>query len=154
MQEFCDKGLGVESLDLGVLMGPALVVQHPPGNVTAESLEGLGIPEGTDRLILRTENTQRGLMRQRAFAFGYSGVTREGSQWLVDRGVKLVGIDYLSIAAMGHLAETHRVLLGAEVVVLEGLNLDEAEPGAWDLAALPAKLLGSDGAPLRAVLKR
>ena len=80
LQEFCDRGLGVESLDLDVLMGPALVVDHPLGNVTAASLEGLPIPPGTERLLLRTENTSRGLMRQRAFEHGYAGVTRDGAE--------------------------------------------------------------------------
>ena len=154
LQEFCDRSLGVESLDLGVLMGPALVVDHPSGNVTAASLEGLPIPPGTERLLLRTENTARGLMRQRAFEHGYAGVTGDGAEWLVRKGVRLVGVDYLSVAAMGHLVETHRTLLGAEVVILEGLDLDAPAAGLWDLAALPTKIQGSDGAPLRAVLRR
>ena len=154
LQEYCDRGLGVEALDLETLMGPALVVDHPPGNVTAESLEALPIPPGTERLLLRTENTSRGLMRRQAFERGYAGVTRDGAQWLVQHGVRLIGVDYLSVAAMGHLVETHRTLLGAEVVILEGLDLDAPAAGLWDLAALPAKIQGSDGAPLRAVLRR
>jgi arylformamidase len=73
---------------------------------------------------------------------------------LIGRGVTLVGIDYLSIAPRHDPAPTHSVLLEAGTVILEGLDLRGVEPGAYDLACLPLRITGSDGAPARALLRR
>jgi arylformamidase len=79
-------------------------------------------------------------------------VTEDGAQWLVERGMKLVGVDYLSVAPFGESVPTHTILLQAGVVVVEGLNLAEVPRGFYELYCLPLKLGGSDGAPARAIL--
>jgi len=81
-------------------------------------------------------------------------VSKEGAQFLVDRGVRTVGVDYLSVG--GYFtdgAETHRILLGAHVWIIEGLNLSRVQPGRHELVCLPIKLRDSDGAPARAVVR-
>jgi arylformamidase len=80
------------------------------------------------------------------------GVADAGARWLVARGVRLVGIDYLSISPHDDLMPPHRTLLGAGVIVLEGLDLRGIAPGLYQLVCLPLKLVGGDGAPARTIL--
>ncbi|MEJ2606457.1 MAG: hypothetical protein P8Z41_07255, partial [Anaerolineales bacterium] len=75
-----------------------------------------------------------------------------GAAWLVQKNVVLVGIDYLSIAPFGKGLETHRILLGNDVVIIEGMDLSKVDQGRYMLHCLPVKLVGSDGAPSRAIL--
>jgi arylformamidase len=83
----------------------------------------------------------------------YTYLAPDGAQYLVDKGVELVGIDYLSIEQFhsGH-HRTHRTLLEKGVVIVEGLDLSEPPPGDYEFFCLPLKLEGLDGAPARAVL--
>ena len=84
----------------------------------------------------------------------FVGVTEDGAQWLVDFGIRTVGIDYLSIAPFKKSKPTHDILLKANVLVIEGVYLAEIEPGIWTMYCLPLKLKGSDGAPARVILIR
>ena len=79
-------------------------------------------------------------------------MNKSGAEWLVHKGVQLVGVDYLSVAPFKQSKEPHQILLGAGIVILEGLNLDEVSQGRYNLCSLPIKLIGSDGAPARAIL--
>ena len=150
---FIRGGATAESLSLDVLIGPALVVDaRGRGHVTANVLETLVIPPGVQRLLLHTDNSaiwQRGEM---AFVEQFTAIAADGAQWLVDRGIRLVGIDYLSVGSFDDGIPTHQILLDAGVIAVEGLNLSAIEPGDYQLICLPIKLGGSDGAPCRAVL--
>lgn len=150
---FIRGGATAESLSLDVLIGPALVVDaRGRGHVTANVLETLVIPPGVQRLLLHTDNSaiwQRGEM---AFVEQFTAITADGAQWLVDHGIRLVGIDYLSVGSFDDGIPTHQILLDAGVIAVEGLNLSAIEPGDYQLICLPIKLGGSDGAPCRAVL--
>ena len=150
---FIRGGATAESLSLDVLIGPALVVDaRGRGHVTANVLETLAIPPGVQRLLLHTDNSaiwQRGEM---AFVEQFTAITADGAQWLVDHGIRLVGIDYLSVGSFDDGIPTHQILLDAGVIAVEGLNLSAIEPGDYQLICLPIKLGGSDGAPCRAVL--
>jgi arylformamidase len=149
---FVRGGAGVERLALDVLVGPARVVHIPEaGSLTDEVLEGLSIPPGTERLLFRTRNSKRWSGEQ-GFWEEYVGLTDAGARWLVGRGVRLVGIDYLSISPYDDLLTPHHTLLGAGVIVVEGLDLRGIAPGAYQLVCLPLKLVGGDGAPARAIL--
>jgi arylformamidase len=86
------------------------------------------------------------------FQEDYVGLSKDGAQWLVDHGIKLVGIDYLSIAPYTATRPTHEILLKAGVVVIEGLDLSKVSQGRYTLHCLPLKLAGADGAPARAIL--
>ncbi len=146
-------GAGVDRLPLDALVGPARVVDTGDAEgVTAAVLAGLSIPPGTERLLLRTRNSTRGLMRLPEFQTDFAALAADGAQWLVDQGVRLVGIDYFSIAPYDDLAPTHRILLEAGVVIVEGLDMIDVRPGEYVFVCLPLKLKGADGAPARAIL--
>ena len=86
------------------------------------------------------------------FFTGFVGISADGADWLVRHAVKLIGIDYLSVAPYKQSIPTHRTLLGAGMIVVEGLDLSAILPGVYDLYCLPLKLVGSDGAPARVIL--
>lgn len=148
---FIRDGAGIESIPLERLLGPALVLDLPGlTKIGAAGLKNAGIPEGTGRLLLKTDNGR--LLEQAGFDSGYSHLTEDGAAYLVDKGINLVGIDYLSVAAYGKGEAVHRALLTAGVVIIEGLDLRRVPAGAYNLAALPLRIEGCDGSPARVVL--
>ncbi|XP_019227436.1 PREDICTED: uncharacterized protein LOC109208739 isoform X1 [Nicotiana attenuata] len=153
--EYYDAGFDVDSLDLRVLNGPALVVDVPRDkNLTADVMQSLHIPKGVKRVLFRTLNTDRRLMWKKAFDTSYVGFMKDGAQWLVDNtDIKLVGIDYLSVAAFDDLIPSHLVFLKSrEIILVEGLKLDDIETGIYNVHCLPLRLLGAEGSPIRCIL--
>jgi arylformamidase len=149
---FIDGAAGVESLPLKLLTGRAYVVYLPAAKVIDEAtLEKAGLPPRTRRVLFRTRNSEI-WAREKAFQKDFVAVDASGARWLVKKGVQLVGMDYLSVAPYGQSKETHRTLLEAGVVVIEGLDLSQVTQGRYSLYCLPLKLMGSDGAPARAIL--
>lgn len=147
-----DGGLAVDALHLDVLMGPAILIAAPDdAPAVTESLLRAHDLTGQERVLIRTRNS--GFIRQRDFVRDYTYLAPDGAEYLVSLGVKLVGIDYMSIEQFhsGHHM-THRTLLGRGVVIVEGLDLSVPPPGRYDLRVLPLRLAGLDGAPARAVL--
>jgi arylformamidase len=152
-RHFVLDGQGVDQLNLNVLIGPALVIDAPEGeHLSAAVFERLEIPSGTERLLICSRNSDLWVRGESAFVTDFVGITADGARWLVDRGVRLVGVDYLSVASWSDLEGPHQVLLGAEVIILEGLNLSQIAPGLYQLVCLPLKIADCDGAPARAVL--
>jgi len=150
---FVQSGLGVDALDLDVLVGPALVVHVPEADaISPDVLEGLAIPPGTVRVLFRTRNSDRWARSEREFDENFVAITEDGAHWLVERGVRLVGVDCLSVGPFNDPAPTHLILLHADVIALEGLHLGGIAPGVYQLVCLPLKIAGSDGAPARAIL--
>lgn len=146
---FLEGAAGMESVPLDALCGPAVVVDGTSisGESIGESdLEALDIPEGAERVLLKTRNSE--LWNRQDFTRDFLRLDGSGARYLVSRGVRTFGIDYLSVG--DH--EAHRELLGAGVVPVEGLDLREIEPGHYTFICLPLDLVGSDGAPARAVL--
>lgn len=153
-KHFFDDGAGVDALPLDVLMGPARLI------VFGDEVRAMGEAElrahdlaGVTRLLIRTRNSAWLATGSSEFHPDYSYVAADGAAYLVALGVELVGVDYLSVEQFHsghHLA--HRTLLGAGVVIVEGLLLDEPPPGDYELRCLPLRLAGLDGAPARAVL--
>ncbi len=145
---FIEGGAGAETLALDTMLGSAVVVDATgvDGELDEAALTALDLPAGARRILLKTRNSR--LWEQDAFTHDFVRLTGTGARFLIDRGVQLVGIDYLSIGD----AEAHRELLGAGITALEGLDLSQVEPGEYDLVCLPLRLEGSDGAPARAVL--
>jgi arylformamidase len=144
----------VESLPIDILVGPAQVVEIPPDMkvVTAEVLEKAMLPPGMERLILKTSNSQLWEQGESSFFTDFVGISADGADWLVRYGIKLVGIDYLSVAPYHQSIPTHLTLLTAGVIIVEGLDLSAISPGSYNLYCLPLKLVGSDGAPARVIL--
>ena len=153
---FIDDGDPVEDLDLNTLIGPAQVIEFPADidMISLSDIESAGIDESTTRLIIKTRNSAKWEDDPTTFNEDYVAIAPEAAKWIVARGIKLVGIDHLSVAPFreDYLVETHVILLGAGVIAVEGLRLAEIEPGKYQLICLPPKLEGSDGAPCRAVL--
>lgn len=153
---FIPGGWTIESLELSRVFGPCRVVDltRVEGHVGRADLEAAGVA-GTVRLLLKTQSSERGLLGREGFVEDYVGISREAAEYLVEIGVETVGVDYLSVEPFedGEF-NTHRTLLGADVVIVEGLALGGVEAGEYLFACLPIKLAGSDGAPARAVLAR
>ena len=147
-----DAGL-VTGLDLRVLMGPVRVVRYGGAEPIPVSFfaEQPDLPDPLPRLLLRCDQNAGALERDRFFE-DYAALTPEAAEWLVARGNRLIGTDYLSIGPFhSGNRETHLSLLGADVVIVEGLDLREVEPGDYTLICLPLRL-PCDGSPCRAVL--
>ena len=150
---FIDGAASVESLPLRVLIGRVYVVHLPQATVIDETmLEGAGIPPRTRRVLFRTSNSRYWARGERDFQKDFVAINSSGAAWLVRKKVQLVGVDYLSVAPFGDSREPHRILLEKGVVVVEGLDLSEVSQGRYTLYCLPLKLVGSDGAPARAIL--
>ena len=146
---FIDDGPATESLDLETLIGPAYVadVTAVSGDLDAEALGSVQFPSDVTRILYKTSNSR--LWSRDKFSRDFVRLTGSGARFLIERGVRLVGIDYLSIGD----AEAHQELLSARVIALEGLDLREVDPGKYELICLPLRLEGSDGAPARAILR-
>ncbi len=150
---FVDGGANLEDIGLAPFVGPAFVADVPDvARIDAETLGALGLPDGTTRLLLRTRNSTEERYRGGPFDQDYAALTLDAAQWVVDHGLVLVGIDYASVQRFEDSPETHRVILGAGVAILEGLDLREAAPGPHLLVCLPIRLTGAEGAPARAIL--
>jgi arylformamidase len=143
----------VEQLSLKLLTGRAYVLHLPDVDlITAADLEKADIPPHTRRLLFKTRNSHYWAEHPAVFHKEFVALSPDAAQLLVDHGVKLVGVDYLSVAPYHASVLTHQVLLKAGVVVVEGLDLSEVSQGHYTLYCLPLKLVGSDGAPARAIL--
>ncbi|XP_047977133.1 cyclase-like protein 2 isoform X1 [Salvia hispanica] len=156
-ENYFEQGFDADTLDLRVLNGPALLVDVPRDkNITAEVMKSLNIPKGVRRVLFRTLNTDRRLMYKKEYDSSYVGFTGDGAQWLVDNtAIKLVGLDYLSVAATDYLTAAHRVfLLSKEIILVEGLKLDDVEAGLYTVHCLPLRLVGAEGSPIRCVLMK
>ncbi len=150
---FVRGGSGIDTLDLGTLVGLALVAEAwDVDALTADVLAELAIPLGAERVLFRTRNSDLWARGECEFCEGFVAITEDGARWLIERGIRLVGVDYLSVAPFDALVPTHRILLEAGIVVVEGLNLGSVRPGMYQLVCLPLKIVGGDGAPARTIL--
>jgi arylformamidase len=150
---FARQGLSIDRLEPERFVGPTYVADIPgTPEIGEESLEAAHVPVGTTRLLLRTQNSVLAQYRLPSFQPDYAALTRDGANWVVDRGIQLVGIDYLSIQRFDAPPDAHQILLGANVCILEGTVLRDVAPGSYDLVCLPLALVGLEASPVRAVL--
>ncbi len=151
-RHFIADAPGIDTTEPEVLMGLARLVHLPDEHhISRQLLEGLDL-SGVSRLLLSTRNSA--LLRQKQFSPDYAFVDEDAASYLVDIGIKLVGIDYLSIEEFkkeGH--PVHHTLLGAGVIIVEGLDLASVPAGDYELICLPLKLKDGDGAPARVFLR-
>jgi arylformamidase len=142
----------LEAVPLDALVGPGLVVDA--GDVPAITpavLERLNLPAGLERVLFKTRNS--GFVEDRRFHEDYTYIDHDAAGWLVARGLRLVGIDYLSVERFDAAEPlTHRRLLQAGVAIVEGCYLKDVPPGPYTIMALPIKLVGADGGSTRLVL--
>lgn len=151
---FLSSGGTVENLLLDVLIGSAQVVEldESVDEITREVLEKVHFAEGVERVLFKTRNSSYWKMGNKQFQEGFVGIDEGASRLLVEKGVRLVGIDYLSVAPFKRSRPTHEVLLEAKIVIIEGLDLSSVTAGEYTLYCLPLKLKHTDGAPARVVL--
>lgn len=150
---FLDTGKTVGDVGLAPFVGRSFVAHIPNiAAIDANALEDAAIPPGVDRLLLRTANSDRRSIYDMPFRDDYVALTLSGAEWIATRGLLLVGIDYLSVQRFGDSGATHRILLEADVCILEGIDLATVAKGHYYLVCLPLALTGAEAAPARAVL--
>ncbi len=147
---FIPTGKKLDEIPLEDYLGPVRVVEiRDPERITRRELEGLDL-DGAVRVIFKTANSER--WRNPSFDEAFIGLAADGAEYLVERGVRLIGTDYLSIEAFLGDGTVHNILLGRDVVILEGLNLREVPAGDYFLVAVPLKMPGAEASPTRAFL--
>jgi len=151
-RHFFDSGQGTESLALELLIGRARVIEISSRGISAEDLAAVDLSDDI-RVLIKTRNSR--LWGSPEFHTDYVGVTESGAKHLVEHGIKVVGVDYLSVEQFKNPgAPAHHVLLGAGTIVIEGLDLRQVDPGIYEMFCLPLRVVGSDGAPARVVLRK
>ncbi|ACI19037.1 cyclase family protein [Dictyoglomus thermophilum] len=148
---FLDNGKTLEKIDIFRFYGFAKVFEIKNSvKILLQDIESLPIEEG-DIVLFKTKNSS--LLRENVFHEDYVGLSLEAAKYLVGKRVKTVGIDYLSIGPRGDEGrEVHRTLLREEIGIIEGLDLLEVEEGKYFMIALPLKVKGGEGSPVRAIL--
>lgn len=150
---FIPEGKNLDDLDLSAVIGDATVVLIPGGVkiINEDFLKTIQL-EGVSRVLIKTSNSDLVKTNPDSFHEDFVALDASGARFLAEIGCRLVGIDTMSVAVFNDPEGGHLPLLDAEIVVLEGLNLEEVEPGEYQLIALPLKLGGREGAPIRAIL--
>lgn len=145
---FIPGGAGVDALPLHNLIGPARIIEiENPSVVTHAELRNHNLRHA-ERLLFKTLNSQR-CWNGAEFVSNFVSLAEDAATYLAELNTLTIGIDYLSVGS----PEVHRTLLGAGVVIIEGLNLSEVSPGEYEFLCLPLRIAGGDGAPARALLK-
>ncbi|MGE5557638.1 MAG: cyclase family protein [Bacillota bacterium] len=151
-RHFVENGQTVDELPLDYFLGKARVVCiDKKGALTAADLARIS-PQKNERLLLKTGNSA--LLSEKKFVTSYTYLEPCAARLLADAGIRTLGFDYLSVEKYGAAEpEVHRILLGSGIVIIEGLVLQDVSPGEYELTALPLRLAGCDGSPVRAVLR-
>lgn len=152
-KHFYDDGCGIDRLPLECFLGNARVVgMAGKREITSEDLSKLDIQEN-EILLLKTDNSD--IINSGAFNTDYVYLTADGAEYLVNAGIRTLGFDYLSVEKFGsEVASVHYALLGADIVIIEGLDLSAVPPGNYEISALPLKLRDGNGSPARVILYR
>jgi len=151
---FLSNGITIDEINPEALIGPAQVVVIPDtcSSITSQIISEISLKTGIERILFKTINSSYWGMNA-GFQKGFSAITADGAQSLVAKNVKLIGVDYLSIAPFDDTVTPHKIFLQAGVIILEGVNLSQVPEGIYELVCLPLKIKGADGAPARAVLR-
>ena len=151
---FIPAGVSIDKMPLTATIGPARVIHVFDGeSIKPGELERHRIEKG-ERILFRTSNSDRG-WKTDAFLEDFVYISHEAARYLADCEISSVGVDYLSVGGYTKDGpETHQALLGAGIWVIEGLNLSGIDPGAYELICLPLRLVGAEGSPARAIVRR
>lgn len=150
---FINNGLSIDQIPITKFIGPAYVASiKNTETITKDILNNSSIPKDTKRLLIQTDNTELWVSRNTKFYEDYIALSLCAANWIVDKGIELVGIDYLSIQKYNDSPQTHIELLSNNIVILEGLNLSNVTEGWYDLICLPLKLEKIEASPARALL--
>jgi arylformamidase len=151
---FIKGAKGVDRLLFDLLIGPARIIEiADTDTIQKKELTGHRIKKG-ERILLRTRNSIKKILYRDTFSEDFVYMEKDAAEFLVSRGIKTLGVDYLSVGGYEKNGpDVHRTLLSAGILVIEGLDLTGVLPGNYDMICLPIKILDSDGAPARAILK-
>ena len=149
-----ENGNTVNQIPLETLIGSVQVVEIPDGIsvIDKNCLMKLKFQDGIDRVLFKTTNSFYWETDPFSFNREFVAVNSEGAKVLADMGLRLIGVDYFSVSSFNDLKQPHLILLGRGIVLLENVDLRRVEPGIYELICLPMKIIGTDGAPVRAVL--
>jgi arylformamidase len=151
---FIPNARSIDTMPLDATLGPARVIPiRDTQSIKREELKEHAIGAG-DRILFKTSNSAQAWNTD-TFAEDFVYISQDAARYLVECGVRMVGVDYLSVGGYRQDGpETHHALLGGGVWIIEGLNLSAVEPGTYDLVCLPLRLMGAEGSPARAILRR
>ena len=152
---FIGDGKGLDEMPFDATMGSARVVEiQDPESIKPDELRQHDLQKD-ERILFKTRNSVRGWPSDDAFDEDFVFISQAAARYLAECGVRTVGVDYLSVGGFREDGEeTHQALLGAGIWVIEGLDLSEIDPGEYELLCLPIKVVHSDGAPARAILRK
>lgn len=151
---FLAEGAMLSAIPLNRFFGEATVINIPldVDIINADVLTRIDQALITERILFKTRNSGFWAETTGLFHNDFVGIDKSGAEYIVDHGVRLVGIDYLSIAPFRKSRPTHETLLGAGVLIIEGLDLSAVNQGKYQLYCLPLKLGNAEGAPARTIL--
>jgi arylformamidase len=153
-RHYLEAAAGMETMPITASIGRARVIEiHDPEMIRISELEPHRLAKD-ERVLFKTWNSGHA-WKSDEFQEKYVHIDPEAARYLVECRVQTVGVDYLSVGGFDSGGpETHRILLGAGIWIIEGLQLEHVEPGEYELVCLPLKIIGGDGAPARAVLRK
>jgi arylformamidase len=152
---FIEDGSSVDMVALDVLVGDAcLVDMSGVDRIMKRTLEAADIPIDCKRLLIKTDNSKLLIDGKATFNENYVALDITACEWIVEKGIQLVGIDYLSIESFNADYSVHKYLLSNDVVILEGLKLNEIHSDNYELICLPMKIMGAEAAPARVLLRK
>jgi arylformamidase len=149
-----DGAMAADQVAFEALLGDAWVISLPDvATITADRLAAVWPEAPVKRVLFKTRNSALWSAHGPGFFEDFCALTPDGAEWLAARSVLLVGIDYLSVQRFADSNAVHRTLLGAGIVLLEGLDLSAAPPGRYELLCLPLRLVGLEASPARVILR-
>ena len=151
---FIENGKTIDQLDLKKLIGEVFVLEiRGKRSISGSDLSVSNIPKGCNKLILKTDNQIYWDQNIQSFQEDFCSINESGAKWLKENGFHFIGIDYLSIQRFNDGPETHQILLNAEIIIVEALNLKHVTQGLYEIICLPLNLQGLEGSPVRALIK-
>ncbi len=151
---FLNNGSTVEHIPLDLLVGKVSIVEvQSAGQISAEALRSAGIDGSQKRLLIKTTNSDLWAAGVQEFHEDFIAIDPDAAAYLVELGIEIIGVDYLSVAPYKDPEPTHKILLDAGILIIEGLNLSAIPAGEYRLYCLPLKIQGADGAPARVLLE-
>lgn len=153
-RHFIEDGDTIESLNLEDLIGETVVVAIDEGvEINNASLEKANIKGNCKKLLIKTSNSKLWDNKINGFCHNFESLSTSACEWVVKRGIKLIGIDYLSVEKYGGDSSVHKILLSNGVIIVEGLDLSKVTAGEYYMMCMPLKVIGAEGAPARVVLR-
>lgn len=150
---FFNGGKDVASVSLDKMIGPVKVIHITnPKEISLEEIKDKDVEDG-GRVLFRTRNSDIA-WEHAPFMENFVYLATDAAKYLADKKIKCVGVDYVSLGSKENDPEVHRLMLGNETVIIEGLKLGNVAEGDYEMICLPLKIKDSDGGPARVILRK